>query len=210
MMAARVSHSFRTRLGRMLRRALSLFVAFVGLGAVAAFIYAEAASSPGEAVFRARGCALCHAGSFFDEPLPALRSLQPGQRLLPLVERCLASAHPILTTGQGELVNYLAARQLPALARLHARGEGARLYEAKCAACHGADGLGEPGAYPPLLGSEWLRDSDKLARLPEILTCGLQGPITVKGQPWDATMNAPGLRSEQEKEAVTEYVRGQF
>ncbi len=175
-----------------------------------ALVYVEAAPTPGERAFRARGCALCHGAAFFDDALPPLQSWKPGQALTPQVQAALDAAHPWLAEGEAELAAYVAQRQLPALAARHAQGTGERLFRAKCAACHGADGLGQPAAYPPLQGSEWLREPDKLARLPEILTQGLQGPITVKGEPWDAIMNAPGLKDAAEREAVTDYIRGRF
>ena len=34
--------------------------------------------------------------------------------------------------------------------------EGETVYTAVCAACHQANGLGLPGAFPPLAGSDWV------------------------------------------------------
>src|ERR1017187_6129500 len=33
---------------------------------------------------------------------------------------------------------------------------GKQVYEFVCGPCHGADGMGKPGQYPPLAGSEWI------------------------------------------------------
>jgi len=42
---------------------------------------------------------------------------------------------------------------------------GARIYAANCVACHQADGNGLPGIYPPLAGSEWLGEENRVVRL---------------------------------------------
>ena len=55
-----------------------------------------------------------------------------------------------------------------------------------CVACHQPNGLGG-GANPPLAGSEWVLEPDP-ARLIRIVLHGLQGPIEVKGQSYNAAM----------------------
>ncbi len=57
---------------------------------------------------------------------------------------------------------------------------GKRLFGTYCVACHKQDGLGVPGQYPPLAGSEWVTGPP--ARLKRILLNGLTGPVTVKGE----------------------------
>ena len=169
--------------------------------------YAELGGPPEETLARRRGCVLCHA--LPTEPMACLRSWQQGEPLTPLIEARLQQVHPLLTRGaQKPLADLLCARQLPALARERADAPGAVLYAAKCAACHGKDGLGQPGEYPPLLGSEWL--TDEPGRLPEILTQGLQEPITVRGARWDKTMRAPGLTSPDQVQQVIDYIRRTF
>ena len=56
---------------------------------------------------------------------------------------------------------------------------GGKIYGQNCASCHQASGMGQPGSYPPLAGSNWVQGS-KL-RLSAILLKGLQGPVTVQG-----------------------------
>jgi len=56
---------------------------------------------------------------------------------------------------------------------------GAKLYSQNCASCHQGSGIGQPGTYPPLAGSEWVLGSK--SRLSAILLKGLGGPLTVKG-----------------------------
>lgn len=46
-----------------------------------------------------------------------------------------------------------------------------------CAVCHGANGEGLTGVYPPLAGSAWVNGPEE--RLIRIMLHGLQGPVTV-------------------------------
>lgn len=166
--------------------------------------YVIGADHPAERELRLRGCILCHAEGF-QTLLPCLRQWQPGMPVRETVETRLRKAHPTLAGGSAlePLSDLLAARQLKALAAQHSQDERKALYAAKCAACHGKQGQGQPGAYPPLAGSEWLHATP--SRLPEILSDGLQGPIQVKGEPWDAMMRPPGL-DEDGREKVRQYI----
>jgi mono/diheme cytochrome c family protein len=69
---------------------------------------------------------------------------------------------------------------------------GGKLYNnpAGCVVCHLATGQGQPGAIPPLAGSEWVTGSEE--RAIRIVLYGLQGPITVKGATYNAAMPAFG------------------
>lgn len=88
--------------------------------------------------------------------------------------------------------------------------KGKKIYNANCATCHQANGLGVAGQYPPLAGSEWVDGSTK--RLGMILLKGLQGPLTVKGQkygsavmqPWEKTLN------DQKIADVLTYIRQEW
>jgi mono/diheme cytochrome c family protein len=88
---------------------------------------------------------------------------------------------------------------------------GKRLYQT-CAACHQANGLGVAGVYPPLADSEWVTGSEE--RLIRVLLHGLNGPIQVKGNPYNGAMPAFGKVSgggynwSEEKIAhVLSYIR---
>ena len=191
-------------------RKLILPALWAGAGALllalAYAVYVET-GDPAAYAMRARGCVLCHSGEA--ELLPCLRSLQPGDSPREALLARLREVHPTLSRGvEEELADYVAAQQLPALAKLRAGAPGKALYMAKCAACHGAGGEGQPGEYPPLLGSEWLVQQPD--RLPEILTEGLRERIEVKGEVWDKTMRAPGLASPQEVQQVADFVRREF
>ncbi|MFN7147538.1 MAG: c-type cytochrome [Myxococcota bacterium] len=65
---------------------------------------------------------------------------------------------------------------------------GAEVYTQRCASCHQADGKGLAGAFPPLVGSEWVT-GDPVVPV-RIVLDGLTGPITVAGQPYQGVMPA--------------------
>jgi mono/diheme cytochrome c family protein len=51
---------------------------------------------------------------------------------------------------------------------------GRRLYESNCSACHGSDGEGRPGAFPPLKGSGVVTKDDATKHIQVVLN-GLRG-----------------------------------
>lgn len=70
--------------------------------------------------------------------------------------------------------------------------QGKRLYLQACAMCHGGQGTGVAGAFPPLAKSEYVTGSKD--RLISIVLHGLSGPIEVRGQKYDSVMPAFGGR----------------
>jgi len=85
---------------------------------------------------------------------------------------------------------------------------GKRVF-ANCIACHQTTGLGLPGAYPPLAGSEWAQGPED--RIVRIVLNGLSGPITVKATAFNNSMPAfgPQLRDDQIADVLT-YVRSEW
>ncbi len=79
-------------------------------------------------------------------------------------------------------------------AELTPHDRGKKIFAANCQTCHQANGLGVPGQYPPLAGSEFTTGGSRRPAM--IVLKGLQGPVTVKGQkfgtavmqPWDKTL----------------------
>jgi len=70
------------------------------------------------------------------------------------------------------------------------RNRGKMVYESTCQLCHQPNGLGTPGQFPPLDGSEWVNGPiDRLIRIPHN---GLAGTIHIKGEVWNAAMPAMG------------------
>ncbi|GAB1490149.1 hypothetical protein MASR2M8_26080 [Opitutaceae bacterium] len=93
------------------------------------------------------------------------------------------------------------------------RVAGKRFYTQVCATCHQATGMGVPGVYPPLAGSEWVNGSDE--RLIRVVLHGLQGPINVEGKTFNGVMPAFGLGSaynwnDQRISDVLTYIRSEW
>jgi mono/diheme cytochrome c family protein len=85
---------------------------------------------------------------------------------------------------------------------------GKALYGGNCANCHQGSGAGEPGSYPPLVGSEWVIGSKE--RLAAIMLAGVSGPITVKGATF-STQVMPGWSgnfTDEKMAAIMTYIRG--
>ena len=63
---------------------------------------------------------------------------------------------------------------------------GKRLFNSSgaCYTCHQATGMGVPGAYPPLAGSEWVNGSED--KLIHIVVYGLNGLVPVHGVGYSA------------------------
>ena len=86
---------------------------------------------------------------------------------------------------------------------------GKKVFDATCITCHQANGLGVPGQYPPLVGSEWAQGSEE--RAIRIVLHGLNGPITVEGKEFNNVMAPLGaaLKDEQIANALS-YVRASW
>jgi mono/diheme cytochrome c family protein len=107
--------------------------------------------------------------------------------------------------------NRTAAALVPATAAkagASAAVDGGQIFAAKCAACHQATGLGIPGVFPPLAGSEWVLGSDKV--LVQIPLHGISGVVQVKGASYHGTMPPFNTLSDAEIAAVLTYVRSQW
>ncbi len=194
---------------RVLSKALCVLLSIALVTVVIVGLWTESGDTPAERAARARGCALCHGNEWQQQLHPSLRNHRPGSPISPALREALVQAHPTLSTGAAdELTDWLSQQQLRLLATGKKEQAGAALYRAKCAACHGQNGEGIPGQFPPLLGSEWL--TAEPTRLPEILTYGLKGPITVQGQEWNSTMLPPGVTAPQEQKDIIQYIRHHF
>ena len=178
----------------------------------AVFLAARAAEDPTQAV--ALVLDRVHAMSPDARQLAVLEGIAHAQRRPGSDRFELASPHPLFEpfdpTEQGEGAELVGLRtrlrrrftwpgdETPGGARAltgeeaQRRARGEALYAESCFACHGVDGRGQPGLAPPLAGSSWVRDSDDW--LTRIVLNGLQGPILVRGEPWNLAM--PGHRHD--------------
>lgn len=87
--------------------------------------------------------------------------------------------------------------------------DGAAVFSGHCAACHQGTGLGLPGVFPPLAGSEYVNGDP--ARLARLVLRGLTGPVTVAGAQFNGAMPAwADQLKDAEIAAVLTYVRSHF
>lgn len=83
---------------------------------------------------------------------------------------------------------------------------GGRVYQKNCTACHQPTGLGLAGAFPPLVGSEWVTGAPET--LVRILLHGLQGPVEVAGATYNGAMPAwKDILKDEEIAALATYLR---
>ena len=83
---------------------------------------------------------------------------------------------------------------------------GEVVYSSNCASCHGPDGLGVAGAFPPLAehaGHLYNADRDYL---PQLILYGLQGPIEVAGQTYNGQMPAWKQLGDDEIAELLDYL----
>lgn len=85
---------------------------------------------------------------------------------------------------------------------------GQTIYAGTCAACHQASGLGSPGLFPPLAGSEYV--TGDAGRVIRIVLKGLSGPVTVHGGQFNGQMPPWQQLSDAELAAVVSYVRSSW
>ena len=86
--------------------------------------------------------------------------------------------------------------------------QGKAVY-ANCVPCHQASGVGLPGQFPTLAGSDWVLGSEK--RLVAILLKGLSGPLKVGEAAFNGAM--PGWEkalSDKKIAAVASYIRANW
>ena len=84
---------------------------------------------------------------------------------------------------------------------------GKKVFDANCSICHQASGLGTPGQFPPLAGSDWVQ-TEGPNRMIRIVLYGFTGPVTVSGLQFNNSMPAlgPTLSDDQIANVLT-FVR---
>jgi mono/diheme cytochrome c family protein len=86
--------------------------------------------------------------------------------------------------------------------------DGRALFGEKCAACHQPSGLGVPGVFPPLAGSEWVLGGEKT--LIGIVLHGVTGDLVVKSQKYSGAMPAFASLSDAEIAAILTHIRSEW
>ncbi|MEO8204704.1 MAG: cytochrome c [Chthoniobacterales bacterium] len=89
---------------------------------------------------------------------------------------------------------------------------GKRVFSQNCVVCHQQTGLGVAGQFPPLVGSEWVMSQDWHGdnHLVKIVLMGMQGPVTVKGIPFNGAMPPWNQLKDEQIAAVLTYVRNEW
>jgi mono/diheme cytochrome c family protein len=85
------------------------------------------------------------------------------------------------------------------------KADGKTVFQESCAACHGADGKGQPGYFPPLAGNPDLFKDPVFPVL--VVLNGIGGPITVEGKNYNGSMPAFNHLSDAEIAAVVNFIR---
>ncbi len=82
---------------------------------------------------------------------------------------------------------------------------GQKTYTAVCMQCHKADGLGQAGLAPPLVGSEWVLGSED--RIVRIVLQGVRGPITINGETFNLDMPSLAALTDEQIAGALTYIR---
>ena len=86
-----------------------------------------------------------------------------------------------------------------------AASDGRAVFAQNCASCHGAEGRGQPGYFPPLAGNPDIA-ADRLLPVLVVLH-GLSGSIDVAGKTYASSMPPFDHLSDTEVAAVVDYVQ---
>lgn len=138
--------------------------------------------------------------------LESLRRLEPSLKRGEISsEASLAHIHPDYR-AHPPVVDMEGLKRARAAAVME---KGRNVFLSKCSICHGNDGLGDKVTYPPLAGSEWLKEKP-VQEIVKIITQGLTGPITVAGKEWNSTMLPPGITDPKDIADLMTFLRRHF
>jgi glucose/arabinose dehydrogenase len=89
---------------------------------------------------------------------------------------------------------------------------GAKLYGTYCISCHQQNGKGDGSRFPPLDSSEWVigfrRGNNE--RLITTLLKGMEGPVEVKGKPYNNAMPSHSFLTNEQASQILTYIRSNF
>jgi mono/diheme cytochrome c family protein len=123
--------------------------------------------------------------------------------LLAYLNAYLGSGPPPAAALAGTTAN--AAPGAAAASASGAPADGRTVYAQNCVSCHGADGRGQPGYFPPLAGNPDIAADRLLPVL--VLLHGLSGSIDVAGKTYASSMPPFDHLSDVEIAAVVTYVQ---
>jgi ubiquinol-cytochrome c reductase cytochrome b subunit len=143
----------------------------------------------------------------------AIVALTAFGQITTMIKQAAAPASPpetvVLTAPAAPAAVPAAGAGVTNPAQSTSNGPGAQVFSTNCSTCHGAQGQGQPGAFPPLADNPTVTgDPNKVIG---IVLNGLHTPITVSGQsyngqmpPWKGT-----LTNKQIADVIT-YIRSSF
>ncbi|EDM43448.1 major anaerobically induced transmembrane protein [unidentified eubacterium SCB49] len=99
-----------------------------------------------------------------------------------------------------EIASYTTEKQTPLEKSI---ADGKLVFKDFCSQCHRSNGKGVGKTFPPLAGSDWLRD--KRTESIHAVKYGLKGEIVVNGKTYNGIMTSLGL-SNQETADVMNYI----
>lgn len=152
---------------------------------------------------------------------PCMNCHGSAQHLAPGVEEALAQHYPedgATGYSKGDLRGWFWVEVPPDAVPARPAGEdgqaeevqelsgGEALYVQYCAACHGRDGEGVPGAFPPLVGTERV-EGDPSALIVLSLD-GVSGPLEVLGESYNGFMPGQAQLSDEDMAELLTFVRG--
>lgn len=73
--------------------------------------------------------------------------------------------------------------------------EGTLIYQDFCLQCHGSEGKGESGVFPPLAQSDYLMEN--ITQSIQGIKYGMRGVMVVNGVVYEGMMTAQGLDDEE-------------
>lgn len=86
--------------------------------------------------------------------------------------------------------------------------DGAAIYAQSCAVCHGSEGQGTPGAFPPLAGHITRLAAADRSYLPLVVLYGLSGAVEIAGTQFNGVMPAWDQLSDEEIAALLNRATG--
>ncbi len=84
---------------------------------------------------------------------------------------------------------------------------GKELYELNCANCHQKDGKGLQNLYPPIAGSDYLKDKEKVIY---IIKNGLSGEILVNGKKYNQPMPGNNQLTNLDIAEIATYIYNEW
>jgi mono/diheme cytochrome c family protein len=113
------------------------------------------------------------------------------------------------TVFNPDVVSWSGGGAAGAAAPLDMNAIGKKVFAQTCIICHQESGLGVPGQFPPLVGSEWVLSQDWHGdnHLVKQVLYGMQGPVVVKGLPYNNALAAWNQLSDQQLAGVLTYIR---